>query len=360
MQMPGRSYSSGSKYRYGFNGQENSDEIAAGLTTAMYWEYDSRIGRRWNIDPVEKVDESPYLCFSGNPIFYSDPLGNVSKGPNDWIKTKNADGTTSYKWDDKAVSPATTPAGSTYVGPTGKYPQNANVDVSLFAKGNWFATSGVTATSGSKDAAPPAQEASTQNPVQLPAYSNKQNASFSAVDPYSQLTFFERGMIKDNIATDGSIMLITGGYTKGLVGKLVANSAVQLSVNGKNADFADVAINSFGPNSYVNGLITPFIDIKPLADDNKVKIGFVNKGATEVGLDLAMNHVFYGLGRLSQAPILKKPTAQQALVASTVNSAMKAVIKKTYSDAMFPKTPQTKNSSDGTQAPAFYNPGLKR
>jgi RHS repeat-associated protein len=84
-QMPGRKFAqANSSYRYGFNGQENSDEIAAGLTTAMYWEYDSRIGRRWNVDPIVKVEESPYLCFSGSPILFSDPLGDdVKKGGDD-------------------------------------------------------------------------------------------------------------------------------------------------------------------------------------------------------------------------------------------------------------------------------------
>jgi hypothetical protein len=78
-QMPGRKFSQpNSSYRYGFNGQENSDEIAAGLTTALYWEYDSRIGRRWNVDPVLKVWESPYLTFSGNPISSSDIHGNLA------------------------------------------------------------------------------------------------------------------------------------------------------------------------------------------------------------------------------------------------------------------------------------------
>jgi N-acetylmuramoyl-L-alanine amidase len=74
--MPGRTYSSTTSYRYGFNGQEKSSEIAEGLTTAMYWEYDSRIGRRWNVDPVLKVWESPYLCFNGNPILSSDANGD--------------------------------------------------------------------------------------------------------------------------------------------------------------------------------------------------------------------------------------------------------------------------------------------
>jgi hypothetical protein len=84
MDMPGRSYSqSNSNYRYGFNGQEKSDEIAAGLTTAMFWEYDSRIGRRWNVDPKPTVAESPYLCFKGNPILLSDLNGDKAGGTGD-------------------------------------------------------------------------------------------------------------------------------------------------------------------------------------------------------------------------------------------------------------------------------------
>ena len=73
--MPGRKYSAGSDYRYGFNGQEKSDEIFANSNTAEFWEYDSRIGRRWNIDPVFKEFESPYACLSDNPISQIDPNG---------------------------------------------------------------------------------------------------------------------------------------------------------------------------------------------------------------------------------------------------------------------------------------------
>ncbi|MCA6498679.1 MAG: hypothetical protein IM558_13240, partial [Chitinophagaceae bacterium] len=73
MQMPGRKSSGG--YRYGFNGQERSDEIAVGLFSAEYWEYDSRIGRRWNVDPVKKLWQSDYATFSNNPIWKIDPNG---------------------------------------------------------------------------------------------------------------------------------------------------------------------------------------------------------------------------------------------------------------------------------------------
>jgi len=85
MALPGRSYYAGnSSYRYGFNGQEKSDEIGDGFTTAKFWEYDSRIGKRWNVDPVEKADESPYLTFGGNPIKNNDVNGDdwwdITKG----------------------------------------------------------------------------------------------------------------------------------------------------------------------------------------------------------------------------------------------------------------------------------------
>lgn len=75
---PGRKYNAG-EYRFGFNGQEKDDEIAGvtgSHTTALFWEYDSRIGRRWNIDPVVKPWESSYACFANNPIWYADPLGD--------------------------------------------------------------------------------------------------------------------------------------------------------------------------------------------------------------------------------------------------------------------------------------------
>jgi small nuclear ribonucleoprotein (snRNP)-like protein len=70
MNMPGRSFaaSAATKYRYSINGQEKDSELNDNITTALYWEYDSRIGRRWNTDPVVKEYESSYLCFGGNPI----------------------------------------------------------------------------------------------------------------------------------------------------------------------------------------------------------------------------------------------------------------------------------------------------
>lgn len=63
--------------RYGFNGQEKVDEIAPGHTTAEYWEYDSRLGRRWNQDPKPNPSISNYATFANNPIWFSDAKGDT-------------------------------------------------------------------------------------------------------------------------------------------------------------------------------------------------------------------------------------------------------------------------------------------
>ncbi|MBS1988706.1 hypothetical protein JST56_07005, partial [Candidatus Dependentiae bacterium] len=74
----GYQYANKGGYRYGFNGQEKSDEIKGegNSYTAQFWEMDPRLGRRWNCDPVRKEHESPYAAFSNNPIINVDPYGN--------------------------------------------------------------------------------------------------------------------------------------------------------------------------------------------------------------------------------------------------------------------------------------------
>src|SRR5690606_20889566 len=70
------------EYRYGgANGQEKVDEIS-GLGnhyTAEYWEYDSRVLRRWNRDPKPNPSFSEYACFANNPIVFVDILGDTSE-----------------------------------------------------------------------------------------------------------------------------------------------------------------------------------------------------------------------------------------------------------------------------------------
>lgn len=81
--MPGRVAVGATDYKYSVNGQERDKEIHEDLLSAEYWEYDARLGKRWNTDPVVKPWESSYLCFSGNPIVYTDIHGDDAQGNGD-------------------------------------------------------------------------------------------------------------------------------------------------------------------------------------------------------------------------------------------------------------------------------------
>ncbi len=70
-------------YNFAFNSQEKDDEIygSTGTSyTAQFWQYDSRLGRRWNLDPKPQITMSDYACFSNNPVWFTDPLGDKVKG----------------------------------------------------------------------------------------------------------------------------------------------------------------------------------------------------------------------------------------------------------------------------------------
>jgi len=72
MEMPGREYSSGSGYRYGFNGKEKDDEVMGEGNEIDYGMrvYDTRIGRFLSMDPLlEKFPMlTPYQYASNTPI----------------------------------------------------------------------------------------------------------------------------------------------------------------------------------------------------------------------------------------------------------------------------------------------------
>jgi hypothetical protein len=90
--LPSFGGAGGGEYRYGMNTQEKSPELQAFHTTALYWEYDSRIGRRWNVDPVVVVSVSVYACFYNNPIAFSDDNGaDPGKRAREYIQKKGLD-----------------------------------------------------------------------------------------------------------------------------------------------------------------------------------------------------------------------------------------------------------------------------
>jgi hypothetical protein len=78
-------------YRYGFNGQEGDDEVAGegNSYTAEFWQYDSRLARRWNLDPVIKIHESPYAVISNNPLLFIDIGGADTTYASHYSGSKN-------------------------------------------------------------------------------------------------------------------------------------------------------------------------------------------------------------------------------------------------------------------------------
>jgi RHS repeat-associated protein len=72
MIMPGRKYSSGSQYRYGFNGKENDNEVKGEGNEQDYGMriYDPRLGRFLSVDPLSKSYpwNSPYSYAEGDVI----------------------------------------------------------------------------------------------------------------------------------------------------------------------------------------------------------------------------------------------------------------------------------------------------
>jgi len=141
-QQPGRTWQGTAEgYRYSHNSHEKEDALFKGAQSAEYWMYDSRIGRRWNLDPLTYDWQSPYASFNNCPVYFADPLGLQGKGGDDKSKGGNdknyggkckcsrCNGGGSAKSDGagSAPPPAATTAGSTpspqKQGPTGEQPQ---------------------------------------------------------------------------------------------------------------------------------------------------------------------------------------------------------------------------------------------
>jgi len=93
MMIKSREFVAFDSYKYGFNGQEKNDEVSGSgnHNTAMFWEYDTRLGRRWNLDPEPIPGISDYACFTNSPIWLNDVLGNsVDVGKKKELKKETA------------------------------------------------------------------------------------------------------------------------------------------------------------------------------------------------------------------------------------------------------------------------------
>ena len=64
---------------FAYNGMKLDNEVSGNGNsyTAEFWQYDARLGRRWNVDPMAHEREwvSPYNFVQNNPILRIDPNG---------------------------------------------------------------------------------------------------------------------------------------------------------------------------------------------------------------------------------------------------------------------------------------------
>lgn len=106
--MHARNYSV-SDYRFGWNTQERTDEIAGAGNhyTAEFWEYSPRAVMRWNLDPKPNPSISPYAILQGNPIWYTDHKG-------DTIRVTTSKGTYLFSLDDGKMKLRTMTAKQVY------------------------------------------------------------------------------------------------------------------------------------------------------------------------------------------------------------------------------------------------------
>jgi len=79
MQMPGRTYSSGTQYAYGFGGKRKDNEMYGEGNAYDFGAriYDPRLSRWLSSDPLTAKEPgwTPYRAFYCNPIFWTDPTG---------------------------------------------------------------------------------------------------------------------------------------------------------------------------------------------------------------------------------------------------------------------------------------------
>jgi hypothetical protein len=93
--MAARTASFGGAYRFGMNTQEKEIELGEGVTSAEYWFYDGKLGRRWNLDVYTSPYCSDYSVNHNSPLIYYDPNGAWPK----WMES-------AAKWVGKTVGKA--------------------------------------------------------------------------------------------------------------------------------------------------------------------------------------------------------------------------------------------------------------
>jgi hypothetical protein len=92
---------SASSHPFTFNGQERTDKlaVAGNHNTALYWEYDTRLGMRWDVDPNTDPPKSNYTCIGINPDLLIDlPEDKEFKNYDAYKKALESDAIAEKEW----------------------------------------------------------------------------------------------------------------------------------------------------------------------------------------------------------------------------------------------------------------------
>jgi hypothetical protein len=311
MDMPGRSYSiANTNYRYGFNGLEKSTEIngSENLYTAEFWEYDSRIVRRWNLDPINNGNYSPYSAFNNNSILFSDPLGldtvnsNKKAGAGDVFQHQN--GNSNFFWDKTKI-------GWEGGGESGNLPE-IKITAKLKKPLNFLPSAfNYTKEQGR-------QMDIDQNNFRL---GNFADLSSSQIRMYQRWDESYKSWQKMSLGIVGILAApIVGAGAPGLftvstqyaAAKATLSFGFQATFNGvKNVDYIAVGADAFTAPG-LDALINGFVNYRPFANPgNRLQIAGVNKSASEFAID-AGTSFFSGLAGNSAwrplQPLLQNPT----------------------------------------------------
>jgi len=302
-------------YRFGFNGQEKDREIYnnESTTTAMFWEYDGRIGRRWNLDPEPQVNMSDYSCFGNNPISMVDPLGNSK----DWVEKTDASGNKSSEWDKDVTSKddKDLKSGDKYLGKLGtEVAADGTIDI---LRSNGTRGKGLMTLSTFKfDGGKMSEHARTiSNPGAKSVYEG-------------QAAFMNSPATKIGVALMAAPFAFSGGLlasSEFMFGKAVISAGTQAILNKGNIDILDVGLDATlapGAGLYLGGVA----DVTPFGESKFSWIGG-NKSLGQAGLDIATGSLSGKIGNCSYSkisPFLKNTTEKTLM--NTVISFPSSVI----------------------------------
>jgi RHS repeat-associated protein len=306
--MPGRNWTSSvGGYRYSHNGHEKENEIFEGAQSAEYWMYDSRIGRRWERDPIVKPWESPYATFGNNPIKYNDVKGLTATPPDKILIDDKTRKQVGYQEDQNGTDYITTVYG--YKGEDGGFVQTDEVTPEQ--------------KKVVEDMARKTEQRNAPTQWQKNMYKFCDNApgmcgavvvGAGAAVAAAPAIAAETGLIagfggaalKASLFGGGAYTFLAIGedYAISAVSKGAVDAGLQVVINGgDNLDIADVAYSS---------LLTPLgsafmgatTDYKPFDNDKEdFKFALINKDLNTAAIDFGIKLTFGGAG------FAKAPTA---------------------------------------------------